>query len=141
MARRLSAWGYTPNTNLQIFLHTHNFNLKFIILSGLFKRHLLEMDFGDLTMYICLFISLVHHYFSFHKLPIQISFSKFHCYVMFQIIDGRPLLLRPSLSLPSSPEIPNFVRNLPTAFQTDLITYLHSICYSEWKNTSKTPKY
>ena len=64
-----------------------------------------------------------------------------HCYLMYHVIDGRPLLLRPSLSLPSSPEIPNFVRNLPTAFQTDLITYLHSICYSEWKNTSKTLKY
>ena len=63
---------------------------------------------------------------------------------MYQIIDGRPLLLRPSLSLPSSPEIPNFVRILPTAFRTDLITYhyyLLSICCSELKNIAKAPKY
>ena len=44
---------YTKHKFAKFSPYKHIFNLEFNIHSWLFKRHLLEMDLGDLTIYVC----------------------------------------------------------------------------------------
>jgi len=133
-ALQLGAVQCTPNKNLQIFLHKHIFNLEFNNHSGLCKRHLLEMDLGELTIYIYV---CSYHLSStiFPKLPIQKSF---------------PRTFRSSMDAPSSFVLPchcppvgnsKFRQNSSNSISdwSDHLTTLYLLYWTE--GHIETPKY
>ena len=51
---------YTKHKFAKFSPYKHIFNLEFNIHSGLCKRHLLEMDLGELTIYVYMFDRIIY---------------------------------------------------------------------------------